>query len=49
VETQSTSNEPKKSSKKSPPKIPPQRMDLTQAEPSAPPLHLIENDGTKAN
>jgi hypothetical protein len=34
--------------KKPPPKIPPQRLDIKHPEPSAPPLHLIEDNNTQA-
>ncbi|CAF0933584.1 unnamed protein product [Adineta steineri] len=41
------SNEPIKPKKRPPPKIPTQRMDIQHPEPSAPPLHIIEDNNNE--
>ncbi|CAF1245721.1 unnamed protein product [Adineta steineri] len=41
------SNEPVKPKKRPPPKIPTQRMDIQHPEPSAPPLHIIEDNNNE--
>ena len=51
VSVYSANSEQMKRSNQIPPKIPPPRMDLYHPKPSAPPLHLLqqENDDTQIN
>ncbi len=44
IRTNSANSEQMKRPKQPPPKIPPPRMDLNHPKPSAPPLHLLEQD-----
>lgn len=49
VGAHSVHSEPMKRPKQPPPKVPPPRMDLDHPKPSAPPLHLLENENTNEN
>ncbi len=49
IGTNATNNEQMKRPKQPPPKIPPPRMDLQHPQPSAPPLHLLQEDQHQFN
>jgi hypothetical protein len=49
VGTNSTNSEQMKRPNQPPPRIPPPRMDLHHPKPSAPPLHLLQNDNDNFN
>jgi hypothetical protein len=44
VRSNAANSEHSKRPQHAPPKIPPPRMDLNHPKPSAPPLHLLQND-----